>query len=150
MTNFWLLRGSLSVFFLHISLVGQDVLQIITTQNVIETNNVQHRNLSCSSYNGKPGAAISWHKDSTRISHNIFSRTTRKSPTDKREDTVSHSSVNKTPEITLFSTLSCKSNLYKPLICLTWLVFSFRILHNIFCKENILTLLLYTYIVHLM
>jgi hypothetical protein len=51
------------------------------------------RNLSCSSYNGKPGAAISWHKDSTRISHNIFSRTTLTNSTDKREDTVSHVTI---------------------------------------------------------
>lgn len=47
------------------------------------------RNLSCISNNGKPGATISWYKDSAKILNNAFSRTQQKSDTDKREDTIS-------------------------------------------------------------
>lgn len=58
----------------------------------------EHKNLSCTSANGKPGAEITWYKDSVRIVDKVFSVTDRNGVKDKRETTISHVTIIPTEE----------------------------------------------------
>ncbi|XP_071176176.1 irregular chiasm C-roughest protein-like [Mytilus edulis] len=58
----------------------------------------EHKNLTCTSANGKPGAEITWYKDSVRIVDKVFSVTDRNGVKDKRETTISHVTIIPTEE----------------------------------------------------